>query len=51
MEKPNINNEPWLSNCCGVESPMPEFGICPRCKDNCVFTIIDEEGNETIFEP
>lgn len=36
------------SSCCGAYTDMPEYGICPDCKDHCDFEEEEdeEEGEE-----
>lgn len=32
-----------VSDCCFARTVMYEYGICPKCKDNCCFIEMDDE--------
>jgi|694.fasta_scaffold59798_4 hypothetical protein len=49
METSTDVNLRWVSNCCGRSAQLPEEGgHCPKCKDNCTFVVLDDEGNELL---
>ena len=40
-----MKSEPWYSSCCSAQTLDPEYGRCPKCKENCEFEKYDDEGN------
>ena len=34
-----------ISTCCGAQTTMPEYGICPDCREHCDW---EDDDDETI---
>ena len=35
-----------VSDCCGAYTEYDEYGLCPECKDHCVFIEEDEDDED-----